>query len=231
MVRPWEIIVDLYATWKLALRLYHILGFTRGIRVYGKEHIQSGAKIIIANHPNASDYFILPLVFPDKICYFMEPYLLQWPIVGWVHAACMHIPVEKGQREKILNAAQERIVQGSPIIIFPEGSLSPEGGYDRPGVGAALLSLKTETPIVPAGIYVPQQFRHPLKIRFEGETRVGIWQFFGPCFVKIGEPWYPPSPEEIDKSEPAMRQLSEMLMGKVIELVEEVKEIARQEFE
>jgi 1-acyl-sn-glycerol-3-phosphate acyltransferase len=218
--------MNFYPHWLRILRLYHILALTGGVRAFGQEHLKPGPKIIIANHPNGSDYFVLPLVVPDEICYLMEPYLLEWPIAGWIHRATGQIPVRKGQRDEILALARLRIAEGKSIIIMPEGKISPDGGYGRPKVGATLLALQTGVPVVPAGIFVPEKYRRSMKIRFDKKTRVSKWQFFGPAYVKFGEAWHPPTLDLDQFSYERVRQLMDLLMGKAIDLAGQAEVIA-----
>ena len=218
--------MNFYPHWLRIIRLYHILALTGGVRTYGQAHLKPGPKIIIANHPNGSDYFVLPLVVPDEICYLMEPYLLDWPVIGWIHRTTGQIPVHAGQRDQILALARQRIAEGKSIIIMPEGRLSPEGGYSRPKVGATLLALQTGVPVIPAGIFVPEKYRRSLSLRFGKINWVGKWQFFGPGYVNFGEPWHPPAVDVDQLHWDDLRQLTEMLMGRVIDLAEQAKVIA-----
>ena len=215
--------VSFYPHWIRLVRLYHIFALTRGVRAFGLEQLKPGPKIIIANHPNASDYFILPLVVPEEVCYLMEPYLLEWPIAGWIHRSTGQIPVYRGDSNRTLSLARQQIEAGKTIIIMPEGEISPEGEYCQPKVGATLLALQTGVPIVPAGIFVPENYRREVKIRWGGKTRASKIQLFGPAYVRFGEAWYPPSAGMENLSRENIRQLTDLLMGKIIEQVEQIK--------
>ena len=44
--------------------------FVVGFDVQVVENIEPGPKIIVANHPNATDAFFLPFIFPEKMHFF-----------------------------------------------------------------------------------------------------------------------------------------------------------------
>ena len=66
-----------------------------------------------------------------------------------------YIPVDRGRsREavKSVTAAARRIADGAAVIIFPEGTRSPDGKLRSFKGGAMVLAIKARVPIVPLGI-------------------------------------------------------------------------------
>lgn len=67
---------------------------------------------------------------------------------------CRGIPIDlDGADGSWYETAQEIISEGYSLVIFPEGGLSRNGKINEFKPGAALLSAKTGTPIVPCAIY------------------------------------------------------------------------------
>lgn len=208
--------------WKAACGLY-LAAFTKGIRVEGSEHIRPGPKIVISNHPTVTAMFAPPFVFPDKLCYLIQADAFDFPLVGGALRRAGHIPVTRGQRAATLGAAHERLKQGYAVLIYPEGRLSPAETFAPPRVGAALLALESGAPVVPVGCFTPPRFVRRFRFHYQGQERNGVLQFGGKCFIRVGPAWQPPRPPEADRSDHGLRSLAEMLMEKVVALVEQAQ--------
>jgi len=67
--------------------------------------------------------------------------LMDWYGIIWLH---------RGQADRrAIRAALDGLAQGRIIVIAPEGRYTLTGGLEEGNQGAALLALKTDTPIVP----------------------------------------------------------------------------------
>jgi 1-acyl-sn-glycerol-3-phosphate acyltransferase len=203
--------------WKSVCWLY-IAALTQGVHVEGREHIRPGPKIIISNHPTVSAMFALPFVFSARLCYLIQSDVFDLPIVGRAMRGAGHFPALRGQRQATLEAAHEKLRQGHSVVIYPEGILSPVGGFAPPRVGAALLALESGAPIVPVGCHVPPRFIRRFHFGLQGRERNGVLHFGGKCFVRIGPAWHPPEPAKADRSETGLRHLAGALMERVIQL-------------
>jgi len=175
-----------YSTAKAIVGTY-IAVFIRKILVQGNENVPSGPKIVVANHALASDAFLLPFLFPEKLHFFVQGELLTLPVFGKVLEKADQIPVYPGQGQQAMLNAREKLEQGKTIAIFPEGKLNDGKGLLRAFSGAARLTLETGAPILPVGIYTPPEYARAIKSKFFGRSTYGSWQFGGPCFVSIGD--------------------------------------------
>jgi len=157
--------------------------------VSGLEHVPSGPKIIVANHPNATDGWNLPFLFKEKLNFLVEYDALQTRIVGrWMQLADS-IPVIAGRGMEALHAAHERLLRGNSVVIFPEGKLTTTHQVTRSGTGVARLALAAQLPILPIGFYVPRQNLRILHGHaWDGRPTVGSWQTKGKCYIRIGQP-------------------------------------------
>jgi len=91
-------------------------------------------------------------------------------------------PIERGGGEKATNKAKELISEGWNLIVFPEGTRTPDGWMQRFRHGSARLALDTGIPVVPIAIVGahqampkgrnwPRPGRPPIRVRY-GEA---VW--------------------------------------------------------
>jgi 1-acyl-sn-glycerol-3-phosphate acyltransferase len=218
--------IDLW--YKLAttvLRGYVTL-FMESIHVQGYTNIPPGPKIIVANHPNASDPFVLPIIFREKLYCLIQEDLFKVPIVGPILAMAGQIPVKTGQGRLALRMAQEKLMAGKSVVIFPEGHLNHGEELRRAGVGAAVLALETGAPILPLGFYVPPDSTRTFIRHMFDRTTVGRWQWGGKMYLTIGEPWLPAMRENLDRQYRSVREVTDGMMNRVGQMVAQARLMA-----
>lgn len=207
-----------YSVVKGLVRTYMTL-FMDGVQVEGKDNLPPGPKIIVGNHPHATDAFVLPHIVPEKIHFFIQEETFTLPVIGKILAWADQIPVVVGQGQNAIEIARQRLQMGNVVGIFPEGRMSGSREVRRAGAGAALLAIETGVPLVPIGFYVEPMFIKEIKGHFHNRDTVGWWQFGGKCMVNIGEPWQLMVQERTDRSYRYIRELSDRLMNTVQDLV------------
>jgi 1-acyl-sn-glycerol-3-phosphate acyltransferase len=161
--------------------------FFHEIVVIGREHVENGPKIIVGNHPNATDSFALPFVFPEWLHFSIQADIFTLPVVGEVLRRAGQISVRSKERAEFLRQAQEKLSAGYPVVIFPEGRLNFNGNLHRAGVGAALLAMQSGAPILPVGFYSNEKYIHIIPSRLFGRQTVGSWQFGGKIYCNFGK--------------------------------------------
>jgi len=123
------------------------------VEVSGREHVSADRPCIFAgNHQSQFDIFTLQGHFPFDFRWLAKQELFRIPLFGPAMIRAGHIPVDRahGRRAvKSLAAAAERISGGTSVIIFPEGTRSPDGKLREFKSGAMALAIKAEVPIVP----------------------------------------------------------------------------------
>jgi 1-acyl-sn-glycerol-3-phosphate acyltransferase len=201
-----------------------------GIRaeVVGLENVPPGPKIVVGNHPNATDSFHLPFLFREKLVGLAEDNLMQTPLVGrWLQLAD-NIPVIAGRGREALQAAQERLMRGNAVLIYPEGKLTSTHDVARAGTGVARLALAANVPIVPFGVYVPEDDVRVLRGHTkEGRPTVGTWQMRGKTYFRIGEPLAVAPDRAREESHLFYRHFTDEIMRTVASLAEQAKQRAR----
>jgi 1-acyl-sn-glycerol-3-phosphate acyltransferase len=215
-----------YGLLKLILRIY-ISVCIRRVKVVGQENLVPGPKILVANHPNATDGFVLPFILPEKLHFLIQANMFSLPIIGFMLRKSGQIPMIKGQGRAALKTALERLSEGKTVVIFPEGKLNHGKKLHRAGAGAALLAKKSGALMVPIGFYVPPQDKLILKGKVQNRKTLGHWQVRGCCYVNVGKPWSVTKIAEDDLSQRKLRTITNRLMTQIADLVQVASEEAK----
>jgi len=125
------------------------------VRVEGMENIDPGQIYIFAgNHCSQYDIFSFQGYFPHDFRWIAKKELFNIPIFGRAMHQVGYIPIDRShgrQALKSIDEAARRIASGSSVLIFPEGTRSPDGTLKEFKTGAVLLAIKAKVPIVPLG--------------------------------------------------------------------------------
>jgi 1-acyl-sn-glycerol-3-phosphate acyltransferase len=215
-----------YSCAKSIVRVYLTL-FVDKIHVSGGSLLPGGPKIIVANHTNVSDAFVLPFLTKEKIHFLIQAETFTLPVIGRLLTLADQIPVYLGQGRDALEVARQKLSLGHSVAIFPEGRLNDGRSFHRAGAGAALLALESGVPIVPVGFFVPEKYARPIKGHFHQRDTLGRWQFGGQCFVRIGDPWQLTTSIQEKVNYRELRKTTEKMMTRVTELVSLAQDEAR----
>ncbi len=108
--------------------------------------------VIVCNHQSILDVLIA-LTLPVNARWFIKPWILRLPLIGELNKLARNINVgdEPGdpERPKGFDTAREWLADGVNILIFPEGTRSPDGNLRRFRNGAFLLAIEAGVPVVP----------------------------------------------------------------------------------
>lgn len=205
----------------------YIALFIDSIQVEGNRFLPPGPKIIVANHANVTDGFMLPFIIREKIHFLIQEETFELPLLGRILMWADQIPVVIGQGRDALDKAVDRLSQGHVVAIFPEGKLNHGNEIRRAGAGATMLAVESGAPLIPVGFYVPPKFIRLFKMtKLHHRESSGGWQFGGMCFIHIGEPWYPTLIHE-NFNYRKLRILTDSLMSSIGNLVNQAKEAAQ----
>jgi 1-acyl-sn-glycerol-3-phosphate acyltransferase len=205
----------------IALLWVYRTALVRSVRVLGRENIESGARILVSNHARVSDAFLLPFIFHRRIHALAQEESFSLPVLGRLLKHAGQIPVRRGTGSRAsLVLAQDFLALDEHVLIYPEGVLTHGQELRRGLTGAARLSHRSQVPMQPVGVFVPEANTRMFHGHFYDRPTVGCWQFGGPAVVAIGESlWpFPAGPEPVGLRE--FRQATDLLMRQVRELVE-----------
>jgi 1-acyl-sn-glycerol-3-phosphate acyltransferase len=122
--------------------------------VAGGERIPEGAAVFVANHRGLIALFaIYGIRRPFK--WVAKSSLFRIPLLGWWMHLCRYIPVTRGNPKSIARMYEtcgEWLDRGMPVLLFPEGTWSPEGGLGAFKEGAFKLAVEKQCPVVPIAV-------------------------------------------------------------------------------
>jgi 1-acyl-sn-glycerol-3-phosphate acyltransferase len=126
------------------------------VKVEGLEQIGGkGPYIFMSNHQGGYDIFALHGHLPFDFKWLAKKELFSIPFFGWTLTAAGYISIDrKGSRDTVraMNEAAQRIRDGMSVVIFPEGSRSPDGSIQPFKKGGFTLAIKSKVPIVPVAV-------------------------------------------------------------------------------
>jgi len=130
-----------------------------GIRVEvdGLENIPAGkACIFMSNHVSNLDPPILLPAIPGQLSVMLKQELMRIPILGTAMRMAKFVPVAREQdpvkAKATIDAAADALRCGLHIVIFAEGSRSPNGRLMAFKKGPFFLAKETGAPIIPVAI-------------------------------------------------------------------------------
>lgn len=136
-------------------RLFYLI-FLIPIHVHGRENIQKGQSYVVAaNHQSYWDAFLMYGFLGVKFKWIMKKELGKIPFVGWACYMAGHIFIERSSRVKSMESirkAESKLKDGMSVVIFPEGTRTPDGKMGRFKRGAFLISQELSLPILPVTI-------------------------------------------------------------------------------
>jgi 1-acyl-sn-glycerol-3-phosphate acyltransferase len=127
--------------------------FFHRLEVIGLEKIpSSGSFILASNHQSYFDPPALGCKLPRNLHYFARDSLFFWPL-GFLIRNLNSIPVNRSQLDlATLKRVLKVLQQGDPLLVFPEGTRSPDGQLHSGKKGIGLLLAKSQTDVLPARI-------------------------------------------------------------------------------
>lgn len=157
------------------------------IELCGYENIPNKPCIIVSNHVSYLDPFSVAFFHETELCAVARDTLMDGKFSGFIFRNMNAIPIKRGSSANIGTFRQilSRAESGCGVIIFPEGTRSPDGELQAGKPGAGLLAIKAGIPIVPMRSFG----------MYDVLPRSNVLDGGGRIFLCAGKPIYP---EEID---------------------------------
>ncbi len=202
--------------WSL-VRMYALMMLRLDIQRQG--HLPTSPMIFVANHPSATDPFMIHLISRRQMNVLITAKAFSVPVFGWFLRNVQEIPVPLKQGSSALDQASKQMDRGRSVVIFIEGSISPqEGGFHKPRSGAARLAISTGIPVVPVGIFLRRDRCLHIRAKISGEPSEARWFLRGPYAITVGQPTR--FDGDADDREHVQR-ISELIMEKIRSLAQE----------
>ncbi|MBI9076613.1 MAG: 1-acyl-sn-glycerol-3-phosphate acyltransferase [Desulfatibacillum sp.] len=126
------------------------------VRIRGRENVNpTQSYVVCANHQSQYDIFVLYGKLGIDFKWVMKAELRKVPFLGVACARLGHIFIDRSNTEKAvatINAAREKIINGTSVLFFPEGTRSKDGQMLRFKKGAFSFALELGLPILPVTI-------------------------------------------------------------------------------
>ncbi|MDO9184894.1 MAG: lysophospholipid acyltransferase family protein [Bacteroidia bacterium] len=123
------------------------------IKVTGKEHIQKNTSyIIVLNHQSYYDIFLIYGWLGIDIKWVMKQELRKIPGFGICCEMIGHIFIDRSNTQvaiESMNKVKQKLVNGTSVVIFPEGTRSKTGELAPFKRGAFRLAMDLGLPILP----------------------------------------------------------------------------------
>jgi 1-acyl-sn-glycerol-3-phosphate acyltransferase len=126
-----------------------------GIRidVRGAENIPSeGSFLVMSTHKSHLDIPVLIREIPRQFRIVAKKSLFKIPVFGWAMTIAGYINVDRDDRQQAfasLDKAADEVREGMPLLIFPEGTRSPDGSLGPFKKGGFVLGTKAKMPLIP----------------------------------------------------------------------------------
>jgi 1-acyl-sn-glycerol-3-phosphate acyltransferase len=124
--------------------------------VYGQENLPlDGAFLIASNHASHLDPPVVGSFVPRQLCFFARKTLWKPGVASWWLDKVGTIPVDRdgGQDVSALKRVLRSLKDDKGLILFPEGTRSPDGKLQTPKAGVGFIVCKSQVPVVPARIF------------------------------------------------------------------------------
>lgn len=142
-------------TYRLAQFLsYSYLRCFHRFEVKGTENVpEKGGFILACNHLSYIDPPAVGCRIRRNLHYFARDSLFFWPL-GLVITKLNSIPVNRDQLDLgTLRRVLRVLKNGDPVLVFPEGTRSPDGTLQKSQKGLGLLAQKSGVPVLPARLH------------------------------------------------------------------------------
>ena len=111
--------------------------------------------VVAANHQSQIDIPILFAELPMPIRFLAKRSLFFIPVFGWSLWGARFIPIDRGSSRKArrsIDKAAERIRRGPSLVVFPEGTRTPDGALQPFKSGAFVMAVRAGVPVLPVAI-------------------------------------------------------------------------------
>ncbi|PTY05950.1 1-acyl-sn-glycerol-3-phosphate acyltransferase [Opitutaceae bacterium EW11] len=184
--------------------------FFRG-EVAGTENLPRGGGFLIAsNHASHLDPPFVGCQVPLQMAFFARKTLWKPGIASWWLDGVGTIPVDRdgGADVTAIKRVLQSLKKERPVILFPEGTRSPDGKLQRPKPGVGMLACRAQVPVIPARI-----FGSFTAFGRDGKLRLGT-----PVSVAFGKPLQPADYDNPGDGKERYQRASERIMEAIAKL-------------
>ncbi|MDR2774727.1 MAG: 1-acyl-sn-glycerol-3-phosphate acyltransferase [Tannerella sp.] len=164
------------------------------VKIKGRENIKKGQSyVFVSNHQGAYDIFLIYGYLGAPIKWMMKKGLAKIPFVGFACRMAGFTFVDNSSArsaQKSVRDAERNLKRGHSLIVFPEGSRSPNGRLGRFKRGAYQIAVDRQLPVIPITL------NGPYKV-----MSIGSWDVRPHRMEMIIHPPVMPHKKELDDKE------------------------------
>lgn len=171
--------------YRVYFRLYH-----RG-RIYNAERLpDEGAFILAGNHVSFLDPPFFGLCCRREAFFMARDTLFRNPLANWILRSWNCVPISRGRGDiGAMRAVLRMLGEGKAVLMFPEGTRSPDGQLQEPRAGIGMVVARANVPVLPIRIFgtdraLPRGASLPRPAKVQ---------------IKFGEPFLYPLPADFDE--------------------------------
>ena len=110
--------------------------------------------VFVANHASNADAFLVAML-PWEMKWLSKKSIFDIPLLGWMLRVAGDVEVKRGNKESARRAMEElreRLGRKLSILVFPQGTRSPDGTVGEFREGAFRLAIEAGVDVVPLAL-------------------------------------------------------------------------------
>ncbi|MDR1615233.1 MAG: 1-acyl-sn-glycerol-3-phosphate acyltransferase [Campylobacteraceae bacterium] len=158
------------------------------------------ANLIVINHQSMLDIVALEAIYPQNIAWVAKKEIFDIFFLGQATKLSRMISLDRSDKRamvKLLKDAKERIDNGRPVAIFPEGTRGRGEKLLKFQIGAKILAEKLNLKVQPVVIANARKVFDSQNFKVSGGTI--IVSYLPPVNPKENEKWYEKLHEDMQK--------------------------------
>ena len=140
------------------------------VAVEGLDRITPGKTyVFVSNHQSIYDTPVVFASLPYQLRIIAKESLARFPVLGWHLRRGGHLFVDRGHPDRggILRRWRALVSEGLSLLIYAEGTRSPDGHVAHFKAGSFLLAIEAGLPIVPLAVIGTRQVMPKGRLRTE----------------------------------------------------------------
>ena len=179
------------------------------LEISGAEGVpQFGPLIVISNHLSLNDPPLLVAAIPRPLFFIGKKELFGNSFFRFLMTALHVSPFDRSAAGiDAVRVLMQNLERDRAVVIFPEGTRSPDHAMQKGMLGVVYLAMKSQAPILPVGV--------------TGTHKFPLWRILFPferLKANIGQPFTLPVIEGRPSKE-VMSSMLDMVMGRIADLL------------
>lgn len=169
-----------------------IVRLVYAVRIENLSRVPDGPALIVPNHVSFMDPVLMSFAVNRPMRFLMARGIYETYGLQWLFRSLGAIPISPKDPKDVIEAslykARRALAAGETVVVFPEGQITRDGGFNPFRRGFERVAAGTGAPVIPAyidGMWGSAFSRHPeasflrsLRARLFGRRRVAVR--FGP---------------------------------------------------